>query len=120
MLLSVVALFEALYRTQIYKTVGRMTLGCLVFGGMVLGPLVQKYAFGVYWAGFPFDWDLTDNKLLIGVLAWLMGVGFSWKSDKKWPTVTAAIILFGVYLIPHSMQGSEFDYEKGKVITDMD
>lgn len=120
MLLSVVALFEAIYGTQKYKLVGQITLGCLMIGGMVLGPIVQKYAFGVYWAGFPYDWDLTDNKLLVGVLAWLFAVILTFKSNKKWPTILAAITLFVVYSIPHSMQGSEFDYEKGKVITDLD
>lgn len=120
MLLSVVALVEALFKTQIFVNVGRYTLGCLFFGGMILGPIVQKYAFGVYWAGFPFDHDLTDNKLLIGVLAWLFAVLLTWKKERRTPIVIAAIVLFAVYSIPHSMQGSEFDYEKGKVITDMD
>lgn len=118
MLLSVVALFEAVFKTKSYKKVGQLTLGCLVFGGLFLGPIVQKYAFGVYWAGFPFDWDLTDNKLLIGVLAWVLGVGLTWKKDRKWPTVMAAIVLFAVYSIPHSMMGSQYNYDKGQVETD--
>lgn len=120
MLLSVVALFEAIFKTQSYKLIGRITLACLMGGGMILGPIVQKYAFGVYWAGFPYDYDLTDNKLLIAVIAWTMGVALSWKNTRKWPTIAAAIILFAVYSIPHSMQGSEFDYDKGEVTTDMD
>ena len=120
MLLSVVALFEAVFKTKKYRLVGQITLGCLMLGGMVLGPIVQKYAFGVYWAGFPFDWDLTDNKLLIGVLSWTLAVALTWKGEKRWPTVFAAVILFAVYSIPHSMQGSEYDYKKGKVITDID
>ncbi len=120
MLLSVVALFETIYGTKKYKLVARVTLGCLFIGGMILGPIVQKYAFGVYWAGFPYDYDLTDNKLLIGVLSWTFAVLATWKSERKWPVVAAAVILFAVYSIPHSMQGSEYDYSKGKVITDMD
>lgn len=120
MLLSVVALFEAVFKTKKYRLVGQITLGCLMLGGMVLGPIVQKYAFGVYWAGFPFDWDLTDNKLLIGVLSWTLAVALTWKGEKRWPTVFAAVVLFAVYSIPHSMQGSEYDYKKGKVITDID
>ena len=118
MLLSVVALFEAIFNTKSYKRVGAITLGSLMIGGMVLGPLVQKYAFGVYWAGFPYDWDLTDNKLLIGVIAWILGVGLSWKNDRKWPTIMAAIVLFGVYCIPHSMMGSQYNYDKQQVETD--
>jgi len=120
MLLSVVALFEAIFRTKLYKKVGRITLGFLMFGGMFLGPIVQKYAFDVYWAGFPFDWDLTDNKLLIGVLVWLFAVVMSLKSERRWPTILAACTLFVVYSIPHSMQGSEYDYEQNKIITDRD
>lgn len=120
LLLSVVALFEAIYRTHIFVQIGRVTLGCLFVGGMILGPLVQKYAFGVYWAGFPFDWDLTDNKLLIGVLSWSLAVVLTYKSRRRWPVIIAAVVLFAVYSIPHSMQGSEYDYKKGKVITDID
>ena len=120
MLLSVVALIEALYGTKMFKPIGRITLSCLIFGGMVLGPLVQKFAFGVYWAGFPYDWDLTDNKLLVGVLVWLFAVALSVRKARRWPTVIAAVTLFAVYSIPHSMQGSEYDYSKGEVVTDVD
>jgi len=120
LLLSMVALFEAAYNTQSYKLIARLTLACLMTGGMVLGPIVQKYAFGVYWAGFPYDYDLTDNKLLILVITWLLGVGLTIKSDRRWPIYIAAVAFFAVYSIPHSMQGSELDYKKGKVITNME
>jgi hypothetical protein len=120
MLLSALALFECLFKTKSFVVIGRLTLGCLMFGGMFLGPIVQKFAFGVYWAGFPYDWDLTDNKLLVGVLVWLFAVAMTFKTKKSWPTIIAAIVLFGVYCIPHSMQGSEFNYEKGVVETDID
>lgn len=117
MLFSALAFFEALYNTESFVKIARITLGCLMFGGMFLGPLVQKYAFGVYWAGFPYDWDLTDNKLLIGVLAWLFGVGLTLTAKRRWPVLLAAAILIGVYSIPHSMRGSQFNFEKGKVET---
>jgi hypothetical protein len=29
----------------------------------------------------------------------------------------AAVVLIGVYSIPHSMRGSEYNYQKGQVIT---
>lgn len=120
MLLAVIAFMEAIFKTNLYIKIGRLTLASLFIGGMILGPIVQKYAFGVYWAGFPFDWDLTDNKLLIAVTAWGLAVLLTWNRAKRWPIVVAAFVLFGVYSIPHSMQGSEYDYKKGKVITDMD
>jgi hypothetical protein len=115
MLFSALALFEALYNTEKFVTIARVTFSCLAFGGLFLGPIVQKYAFGVYWAGFPYDYDLTDNKLLIGVIAWLIGVVFTFKQKRRWPVVFAAIVLILVYSIPHSMRGSEYNYHKGEV-----
>ena len=47
-----------------------MTLVFLVAGGFVLGPIVQHQAFGAYWTGVPFGFDLTDNKVLIALVAW--------------------------------------------------
>ena len=43
-------------------------------GGMILGPIVQKYAFGEYWTGFPYGGDFTDNKMLIMWLAWAIAM----------------------------------------------
>jgi hypothetical protein len=99
------------------------TLGFLILGGLILGPVVQKYAFGAYWTGWPFAdgvsfnlfamGDLTDNKTLIMVLAWILAI-FKLKKDpnnKFWPVFAAVTVLI-VYLIPHSMLGSEIDHTK--------
>ncbi len=117
MLFASIALFEALQKTESFFTLTKMTTLSLFIGGMILGPLVQKYAFGVYWAGFPYDYDLTDNKLLIGFLVWLFALLSNWNKRRWQTTVFAAIVLLVVYSIPHSMRGSEFDYKKGAVIT---
>jgi len=85
----------------------------LIIGGLILGPVVQKYAFGAYWTGWPFGHDLTDNKTLIMVLAWVFAI-FKLRKDPKnkvWPVV-AAVMVLAVYLIPHSVLGSEIDYTK--------
>ena len=98
--------------TRTYKY-ALFALFLLIPGGLILGPLVQKYAFNAYWTGWPFGGDLTDNKTLVMVLAWVYAV-YKLKKDpgnKVWP-VTAAIIVLIVYLIPHSMFGSEIDYTK--------
>jgi hypothetical protein len=88
----------------------------MTIGGMILGPVVQKYAFGAYWTGFPFGGDLTDNKMLIMWVVWLAAaalVGFKPKPKEtsgRIAVVLAAVVMTVVYLIPHSMRGSELDY----------
>jgi hypothetical protein len=96
-----------------------VTITLLAVGGLVFGPIVQKYAFDAYWTGFPFGTDLTDNKTLIMFLAWVFALGAVWKTDatlrhpaRRWFVLAAAIVTFAMYLIPHSMMGSELDYNK--------
>jgi hypothetical protein len=91
------------------------TLGVTAFGGLILGPLVQKFAFGALWAGFPLGRDLTDNKILFAVLLWV--VAFCLRRRSRWWTVGATLLMVAVYLIPHSMFGSELNYQTGKVET---
>jgi len=79
----------------------------LTIGGMILGPLVQKYAFGAYWTGWPLGTDLTDNKTAV---AWALWAVAAWRRSPKWVAL-AAIATFAVYLIPHSMFGSELKHE---------
>lgn len=93
--------------------------GLLIVGGLILGPIVQKYAFGAYWTGFPFGTDLTDNKTLIAFLAWAAALAALCKhrasgqqSVRRWVVLGASVITLLVYMIPHSMMGSELDYEK--------
>jgi len=87
----------------------------LLLGGMILGPIVQKYAFGEYWTGFPFGHDLTDNKTLIAFIGWIAALIAVFKSEKpKWYILIAAIIMFIIFIIPHSLFGSELDYSKLK------
>ncbi len=89
------------------------TIIFLFIGGFILGPLVQKYAFGAYWTGFPFGMDLTDNKTLIAMIAWIL----AWFVVKRNPRMRLAVIgafvvMFIIFMIPHSMHGSELDYSK--------
>lgn len=89
------------------------TLGLFFIGGFILGPLMQKYAFGSFWTGFPFGIDLTDNKTLIAMLGWL----WAWfknrrgKEGRGW-IIFAAVLMLVVFLIPHSVLGSEIDYTR--------
>jgi hypothetical protein len=91
------------------------TIGVLAFGGLVLGPIVQKYAFDAYWTGWPFGHDLTDNKTFLALLGWVVTF-FMLKKAKRpaaW-ALGACILMFAVYMIPHSVLGSELDYNAQK------
>lgn len=110
---------EALFKKDRMYKLALWTTGLLFLGGMILGPVVQKYAFGEYWTGVPFGIDLTDNKTLITMLVWIGATVVSYKkktSARVW-IIIAAIILLLVYSIPHSMMGSELDYQSGRIGT---
>ncbi len=85
--------------------------GLLVLGGLVLGPLVQLHAFGALWTGWPFGGDLTDNKTLIAILLWLPAAAAAWRR-RQHPLLLAFgwAAMMAVFLIPHSMRGSELDW----------
>ncbi len=119
MLFSTLAGLMAIVRHPMYRKYGVWTLVLLTMGGMILGPVVQNYAFGEFWTGIPFGWDLTDNKTLIAFLFWILAVVMNRKSDRPVYTAAAALVLLLVYSIPHSMFGSELDYSSGEVTQGM-
>lgn len=89
----------------------------LGIGGLVLGPLVQKFAFGEFWTGWPFGEDLTDNKTLFAFIIWALAWFFNRKKVRRYLYIIAAIVMLLVYSIPHSTAGSEYDHSKGQVVT---
>ena len=86
-------------------------------GGLILGPVVQKFAFGAYWTGWPFGEDLTDNKTLFIFIVWLTAWLLNRKKTRRILLVLAAFLTLLVYSIPHSTGGSEYDHEKGEVVS---
>lgn len=96
-----------------YNRLVNWTLVLLILGGFIFGPIVQYYAFGDWWSGFPFGYDLTDNKTLIALIFWLIAFYKMKKSQnyEKWILI-AAIVMLVIFLIPHSLLGSELDYSK--------
>jgi hypothetical protein len=111
MLFSARAGLEALRPKGDPRKLALWTTGFLFVGGFILGPLVQKFAFGALWTGFPFGYDLTDNKTLIAFIGWIIALIASrkGKAARGW-ILAAAILLLIVFLIPHSVLGSELDY----------
>lgn len=115
MLFSTLAGLMSIIKYPLYKEYTLWTLMLLIAGGMILGPLVQYEAFGDLWTGIPFGWDLTDNKTLIALLFWILAAVMNRKKDRPLYTALAAIVLLMVYSIPHSLFGSELDYNTGQV-----
>lgn len=114
---STAIIFFAAANLPHFKKYLAYTIILLILGGFVFGPVVQYYAFGQFWTGWPFGQDLTDNKVLLALIAFLIAWFLRHKSYAKWMAIAAAIIMLAVYLIPHSMNGSELDPETGQVIT---
>jgi len=113
MLLSTRTGLEFFNNKPNYKKLLYWTLGILLLGGMIFGPIMQKYAFGEYWTGFPYGIDLTDNKTLLAVIGWLIAlVAFKKSAKPRFWILFASIFMFIIYLIPHSVLGSELDYNE--------
>lgn len=113
MLLSTRAGIEVFKKEPQLKKFTFWSLGLMLVGGMILGPIVQKYAFDAFWTGVPFGFDLTDNKTLIAFIAWIAAAIMVFRSKKPayW-VLGAAIVTLAVFMIPHSVLGSELDYSK--------
>ncbi len=117
MLFSCYTLLLALDNNTLYKRYLRITIIILGIGGFIFGPLVQKHAFDIYWSGFPFGMDLTDNKTLIAFIALLIPMLTIRKSWNRWATVLAVLVLFVTFSIPHSLRGSELNRVSNQIET---
>ncbi len=113
MLFSTITGLEAITKGKNTLLYTWITIVTLLIGGLILGPIVQKFSFNVFWAGWPFGHDLTDNKSIVAFLFWVIALIVQYKNreTKFWP-ILASIVLLVVFLIPHSMLGSEIDYTK--------
>ena len=116
MLFAVYTLLLVITRKK-YKGWLIVTAITLFIGGFILGPLVQHVAFGPWWTGFPFCTDLTDNKtrssFLFGIAA---PATMKWKHN-KWMVALAVVVMLAVFTIPHSRNGSEYDYAAQELST---
>ncbi|MBD3414789.1 MAG: hypothetical protein GF421_10210 [Candidatus Aminicenantes bacterium] len=118
-LLSTRAGLEALVPGSNPKTMGLWAAVFLFVGGMIFGPIMQKFSFGAFWTGFPVGKDLTDTKTLVALVFWVTALWVSRKKSQKttrrW-IFAASCVMLAVFLIPHSLLGSEFDYSQLKNI----
>ena len=117
------AMLFAVYTLLLVITRGKysrwliITAVTLFVGGFIFGPLVQHAAFGPWWTGFPSGADLTDNKTLISFLFFLAALAtMKWKHN-KWLVALAVLVMLAVFTIPHSKNGSEYDYAAQELST---
>ncbi len=113
MLLSTRTGLEAISRNRNTYRLTLWTIGFMFVGGLILGPIVQKFAFGAFWTGWPLGSDLTDTKTAFALLFWLIAF---WRLGKRsggraW-VIIASVVTLVIFLIPHSVLGSEIDYTK--------
>ena len=111
MLLATRTGLEAIVKNRNAYRFTAWTAALFLVGGMILGPVVQKYAFGEFWTGWPFGHDLTDNKMAVAMIAWVIALwrGKDLKRSRLW-IIIAMVVTLLIYLIPHSLLGSELDY----------
>jgi hypothetical protein len=115
MLFSNAAALSALAQRDQARRQAWMAFALLAVGGLLLGPAVQKYAFGAWWTGWPFGHDLTDNKTAVAVAAWGIALALSGgarggsrgRRTAAVAIVLAAVVTLAVFVVPHSMFGSE-------------
>jgi hypothetical protein len=115
MLFSLRAGLEALVKGSSLRWQTLATLVCLGGGGLLLGPIVQRYAFDAYWTGWPVGEDLTDNKLAVAVVFWLIAFWQQRRGCRAW-SIVAAVVTFVIFMVPHSLHGSTHDWESGEHI----
>ncbi|RLD81376.1 MAG: hypothetical protein DRJ15_04575 [Bacteroidetes bacterium] len=118
LLFSTMAAVEALRRGNKVRIYALLAAVSMLIGGLIMGPFMQKYAFGEWWTGWPWGSDLTDTKTMAAFFVWVIAYIVLRVNPKNrfWP-VFAAIVTLGVFVIPHSLLGSEFDYSAGEVVT---
>ncbi len=113
------ALSILLYGEEIGYTIRmtRIALSCLFIGGWPLGFILNYQRFGPVWEGFPFGWDITDNKTQIIFLFWLVAIflvrgSFFGRGDEHdligkkqyaYVVIICFLITVGLYLVPHSL-----------------
>lgn len=115
MLFSTVAGLYAIFKLDRFKRFTIWTFGLLLIGGFIFGPWVQWYAFGEWWTGVPFGWDLTDNKTLFAFIFWIAALFGIKGKGRPWLIILAAVMTLVIFSIPHSLFGSTLDYTSGSV-----
>jgi hypothetical protein len=96
---------------------GRWALAASFVGGWLLGVVLNRQTFGTGWEGFPFGYDITDNKTQMVFVFWLVSMLLSWGSfigrgEKRdllgrrafaIAIVASFFVSLALYILPHSL-----------------
>lgn len=86
-------------------------------GGWPIGFILNHQRFGTVWEGFPFGYDITDNKTQIIFLFWIITVlfvrgSFLGRGESRdalgargfaWAVIVSFVVSLALYMIPHSL-----------------
>jgi len=86
-------------------------------GGWPLGFILNYQAFGVVWEGFPFGYDVTDNKTQIMFVFWLVSLllvrgSFLGRGEERdtlgargfaYALMVSFIVSLSLFIVPHSL-----------------
>jgi len=86
-------------------------------GGWPLGFILNHQMFGVLWQGYPFGYDVTDNKTQVMFVLWLMSLLLVWGSftgtgEEKdrigtrafaWAILASFLVSLVLFILPHSI-----------------
>lgn len=86
-------------------------------GGWPLGFILNRQAFGTLWEGYPFGYDITDNKTQVMFVLWLVSLLLVWgsfigRSEEKdrlgarpfaYTIIASFLVSLVLFILPHSM-----------------
>jgi len=95
----------------------RWALVLSFIGGWPLGFILNYQTFGPLWEGYPFGYDITDNKTQLMFIFWLASLLLVWgsfigKGEEKdrlggrafaWAIIVSFFVSLALFLLPHSI-----------------
>jgi len=120
MAMSFLAAIDILRGREDKKNAVRAARWALVtsfIGGWPLGFILNHQTFGTLWEGFPFGYDITDNKTQVIFILWLASLLLAWGSfigtgeekdrlgRKAWALsiVACFVVSLALFILPHSI-----------------
>ena len=115
--LGAIRILKGLEGKQSTVNAGRWVLLLSFIGGWPLGFVLNYQTFGVLWEGYPFGYDITDNKTQLMFMLWLVSLflvrgSFIGRGEDKdllgarafaWAIIASFIASFALFILPHSI-----------------